>query len=165
MENKIKKKDETLKEEYLKKFAFVWKGSDIYIPNNTYMNFDSYIIMKIDCFYHLSDKISHKKKKFTQSFELYADDYHKYFAIERFNINDESKLVELCMYMEKSFLKDYYTDYTPSKQIDIILLNQAKEIIFFYKKIIELMEFKNDGSIIIYKNKMKDFIEFTGYNE
>lgn len=165
IENKIKKKHESLKEEYLKRFIFQWKSNDIYTPNSNRLFFESAVIMKIDHFFHLYDKISLKKKKLMQMFELFADDYHKYLPCEKLNINDESKLVELCMYQEKCFLKDYFSDNSVLRVSDPILIHQAKEVVFFYKKLIELMEFKNDGSIIIYKNKLKDFIEFTGYAE
>ncbi len=165
IENKIKKKDEKLKEEFLKRFVFTWKNSDIYIPNSNRLYFDSAVVMKIDHFFHLYDKISLKNKKLMQSFDLFADDYHKHLPIEKLNINDESKLVELCMYQEKCFLKDYFSDNSSLRASDPILVHQAKEVVFFYKKLIELMEFKNDGSIIIYRNKLKDFFELTGYVE
>lgn len=165
-ENKIKKKNENLKDDFFKRFVFKWKNTNIYNLNNNYYKFESPIIITIDNFFHLNDKISQKKKKIFQNYELFADDYHRYFPVERLNIIDESKLVEICMYQEKCFLKDYFSaDSSLKNKIDILLMHQAKEIVFFYKKLIDLMEFKNDYSILIYKNKLKDFIQLTGYCE
>lgn len=165
IDQKIKKKNQNLNNTYFKKFFIKWKSSDILIPNNEYIKFESPIIMKIDDYFHMNDKIVSKRKRLIQTFELFSDDYHKCFPIRLFNLYDESKLIEICMYQEKVFLKEYLSEVNPNRILDILLVYQAKEIIFFYNKIIELMDYKNDSSILIYKNKLHDFMELTGYSE
>ena len=162
VEKKIKKK-ENLKEENFKKFYFTWKKSDDNIPNNSFMRFDYSIVTKIDSFFHLNDKISHRRKKLQQTFELFSEDYHKFIPIEAMNIYDESKIVEIVMYQEKTYMKNFTNQTTNVHVKDLLLKQQAKEVIFLYNKLIDFMTYKNDESILIFRNKLKEFMDYTGY--
>ena len=164
-ENKIKKKEKHLSQENFKRFKIKWKNSDIYIPNNNFRIFESNIISTIDTYYDFHDKLIHRKEKILQSFDLFSEDYHKYIPFNRMNLYDESKLVEICMYQEKSFIKNYYGENDDLKIVDSLLIYHAKEIIFLYKKILDYLNYKNDESVVIYRNKFKQFKELTGYSE
>lgn len=165
IEGKIKRKNQSLTNSYFKKFFLRWKNSDVYIPNIDFYTFDSAIIMDIDDFFAFNNKITSRRNQLLQTFELFSEDYHKPCAIEIYNIYDISKLVEICMYQEKLFFKSYLSENSfVLHDKDTFLVHQAKEIMFLYNKIIQLMNFGNDPTVIVYKYKLQHLSASIGFS-
>jgi hypothetical protein len=169
LDEKIKKKEKNTKEnnEYWKKIEINWRKYDISVPKNIIKTFNKPIIMEIDKFFLFNDIISNRKKKILLNYEIFSNDFCSYLPVEEMDIYDESKLNEICNYNEKVYFKnnppnDYNFNLNKMQPLN---LQQAKDIIFYYNKLIELMKYKKDDSINIYRIKLKDFLEITCFKE
>jgi hypothetical protein len=147
------------KDKFYLRFKIKWKESDIYLGNSS--SYDNYIIMEFDKFLEFEQKINEKRKILFDEAELFSEDYMKYFPSENLNKVDETKIIELVIYHENNFMKIKNETDFDSLEIQSILKEQAKEIVFLYKKIVEIFSLNNDQNYSIYMNKMQNFLEIA----
>lgn len=143
------------------RFKIHWKESDIYLGEIS--RYYSILIVEFDAFGILDEKIKEKRKALINTSELFSEDYMKFISPDSINSFDETKLVELVMYHENLFIKaiekDKSASQLASQETQMFLKEQAKEIVFLYQKIIEILSIRNDNNYNIYLSKMQNFLE------
>jgi hypothetical protein len=155
----ILKKDPKNKDKFFMKFEIKWKESDIYLGNTS--SYDNSILMEIDNFLKFEEIINEKRKILFDQAELFSEDYIKYIPSENLTKIDETKLIEIAIYLETNFNKSKIELDIDIHENQSILKEQSKEIVFLYKKIVEILSLKNDENYDIYMSKMQNFIEIA----
>lgn len=154
---KILNKNAEFKQKTYLRFKIAWKESDIYIGNIT--SYDNILLMEFESFADFNEKLSEKKRVLVNSSELFSEDYMKFSNLDSLKSADESKLVELAMYHENKFMQALENGSIESNETQILLKEQAKEIVFLYQKIVEILSVKNDQNYSVYMSKMQNFLE------
>lgn len=156
---KILQKNAQYREKTFLRFKIAWKESDIYIGNIT--SYDNTLLMDFEDFGYLCSKLSEKKRVLINSSELFSEDYMKFSNLDSLKSADESKLVELAMYHESRFMKAFEIGNLENSETQVLLKEQAKEIVFLYQKIVEILSVKNDQNYSVYMSKMQNFLEIA----
>lgn len=141
------------------RFQMKWKVSDIYLGEIS--GYDNILIMDFDDIVFLDKQIKEKRTCLMNASELFSEDYiipSNSLALKSFK---ETKLVELVMYHEKFFLKTFETANLDRQETQMLLKEQAKEILFLYQKIVEILSMRNDNNYNVYILKMQKFLEIA----
>lgn len=156
---KIINKNIKSKEKIFLRFKIIWKESDIYIGNIS--SYDNILLMEFEEFTKFNEMFLEKRRVLFNSSELFSEDYMKFSNLDLLKSFDESKLVEITMYHESSFMKIIEIGDINNNETQILLKEQAKEIVFLYQKIVEILSVKNDPNYIVYMTKMQNFLEIA----
>jgi len=140
-------------------FKLIWKESDIYLGNIS--SYDNTLLMEFDDFSKFNSKLNEKRRRLINSYELFSEDYMKFSNLNSLKSADESKLIELVSYHEGNFMKTLDFGNFENYDNQILLKEQAKEIVFLYQKIVEILSVKNDPNFSLYMNKMQNFLEIA----
>ncbi len=152
-------KNSQCKEKTYLRFKIAWKESDIYIGNIT--SYDNTLLMEFDDLANFNSKIDEKRRVLINSSELFAEDYMKFTNLDSLKSADEWKLVELALYHESRFMKAFELRSYDNCETQVLLKEQAKEIVFLYQKIVEILSVKNDQNYSVYMTKMQNFLEIA----
>lgn len=152
-------KNPQFKEKTFLRFKIAWKESDIYIGNIT--SYDNTLLMEFDDYSNFSTKLDEKKRALFNSSELFSEDYMKFSNLDSLKSADESKLVELALYHESRFMKAFELGNFDVSETQVLLKEEAKEIVFLYQKIVEILSVKNDQNYSVYMSKMQNFLEIA----
>ncbi len=156
---KIINKNSKNKDKIFLRFKIIWKESDIYIGNIS--SYDNTFLMQLEDFGIFNEKLIEKRGILLNSTELFSEDYMKYSCFDSLKSFDESKLVEITMYLESNFMKMFEIGDFINNESQSLLKEQSKEIVFFYQKLVEILSEKNDANYIVYMTKMQNFLEIA----